>query len=63
VRLSIEIVVLSIGWLLGGTIGVGTVLFALLIGPSVGYGLRLVGWLAGAREELPPGDTHPELEA
>jgi len=63
VRLSIEIVVLSIGWLLGGTVGVGTVLFALLIGPSVGYGLRLVGWLAGAREELPPGDTHPELEA
>jgi uncharacterized membrane protein YczE len=63
VRLSIEIVVLSIGWLLGGTVGVGTVLFALLIGPSVGYGLRFVGWLAGAREELPPGDTHPELEA
>ncbi|MEY4170083.1 MAG: hypothetical protein RLZ94_1156 [Actinomycetota bacterium] len=63
VRLSIEIVVLSIGWLLGGTVGVGTVLFALLIGPSVGYGLRLVGWLAGAHEELPPGDTHPELEA
>ena len=63
VRLSIEVVVLSIGWLLGGTIGVGTVLFALLIGPSVGYGLRLVGWLARAREELPPGDAHPELEA
>jgi uncharacterized membrane protein YczE len=63
VRLSIEIVVLSIGWLLGGTVGIGTVLFALLIGPSVGYGLRLVGWLAGAREELPPGDAHPELEA
>ena len=63
VRLSIEVVVLAIGWLLGGTVGIGTVLFALLIGPSVGYGLRLVGWLAGAREELPPGDAHPELEA
>ena len=63
VRLSIEVVVLAIGWLLGGTVGIGTVLFALLIGPSVGYGLRLVGWLAGSREELPPGDVHPELEA
>lgn len=63
VRLSIEVVVLAVGWLLGGTVGIGTVLFALLIGPSVGYGLRLVGLLAGAREELPPGDAHPELEA
>lgn len=63
VRLSIEVVVLAVGWLLGGTVGVGTVLFAVLIGPSVGYGLRLVGWIAGAREELPPEDVHPELEA
>lgn len=63
VRLSIEVVVLAIGWVLGGTVGIGTVLFALLIGPSVGYGLRLVGWLAGSRQELPPGDVHPELEA
>ncbi len=43
VRLGIEAVVLVIGWLLGGTVGIGTVLFAVLIGPSVGYGLRLVG--------------------
>jgi uncharacterized protein len=63
VRLSIEVVVLAIGWLLGGTVGLGTVLFALLIGPAVGYGLRLVGWLAGARADLPPDDVHPELEA
>ncbi len=63
VRLTIEIVVLGAGWVLGGTVGVGTVLFALLIGPSVGYGLRLVGWLAGARQDLPPGEVHPELEA
>ena len=63
VRLSIEIVVLAVGWLLGGTVGVGTVLFAILIGPSVGYGLRLVGRLARSRTESPPGDVHPELEA
>jgi uncharacterized membrane protein YczE len=63
VRLTIEIVVLAAGWLLGGTVGLGTVLFALLIGPAVGYGLRLVGRLAGAREQVPSEDVHPELEA
>jgi len=35
VRTSIEVTVLAIGWLLGGNVGVGTVLFALLIGPMV----------------------------
>lgn len=63
VRLGIEVIVLAIGWLLGGTVGVGTVLFALLIGPSVGYGLRLVGALAGAQSEVRDDDVHPELEA
>lgn len=33
VRTGIEVVVLAVGWLLGGTVGIGTVLFALLIGP------------------------------
>jgi uncharacterized membrane protein YczE len=33
VRTSIELAVLAIGWLLGGTVGVGTVLYALAIGP------------------------------
>ncbi|HYH31788.1 MAG TPA: hypothetical protein VD903_15530 [Pseudonocardia sp.] len=33
VRTCIEIMVLSTGWLLGGTVGVGTVLYALAIGP------------------------------
>ncbi|MDQ0030935.1 membrane protein YczE [Arthrobacter bambusae] len=38
VRLSrtlIEVVVLGIGWLLGGSVGVGTVVYALAIGPLV----------------------------
>ena len=63
VRLGIEVSVLAVGWLLGGTVGIGTLLFALLIGPSVGYGLRLVGWLAGAKTDAPRDDVHPELEA
>jgi uncharacterized membrane protein YczE len=34
-RTSLEVTVLGIGWLLGGTVGVGTVVFALGIGPLV----------------------------
>jgi len=33
VRSGIEVTVLGIGWALGGNVGVGTVLFAVLIGP------------------------------
>lgn len=33
VRTGIEVTVLAIGWLLGGTVGIGTVLYALAIGP------------------------------
>lgn len=33
VRTVVEVTVLSIGWALGGSFGVGTVVFALLIGP------------------------------
>ncbi|HEU0309951.1 MAG TPA: hypothetical protein VFR36_01845 [Sphingomicrobium sp.] len=35
IRTGIEVAVLGIGWLLGGTVGVGTVLYALAIGPIV----------------------------
>lgn len=37
-----EIVVVSIGWYLGGTVGMGTLLFAFGIGPSVALGFYLV---------------------
>lgn len=42
VRLGIEVVALSIGALLGGSLGVGTALFALLIGQSVAISLGVV---------------------
>jgi uncharacterized membrane protein YczE len=35
VRTSLEVLVLSLGWLLGGVVGVGTVIYALSIGPLV----------------------------
>jgi len=42
VRATIEITVVSIGWYLGGTVGIGTLLFAFGIGPCVALGLYLV---------------------
>jgi uncharacterized membrane protein YczE len=52
VRLGIEITVLVIGWMLGGTLGVGTVVFAFGIGPMVHVAL--------ARMSLPPVVDEPE---
>ena len=43
VRASLEITVVIIGWYLGGTVGVGTLIFAFGIGPCVALGLFLVG--------------------
>ena len=42
VRGFLEIAVMSIGWYLGGTVGVGTLLFAFGIGPCVALGLFLI---------------------
>ena len=42
VRTGVEVTVLAIGWFLGGTVGFGTVAFALLIGPMVGVTLPLL---------------------
>ena len=41
VRVGIEIIVLSIGILLGGTFGLGTLMFALGIGPAVAISLGI----------------------
>lgn len=48
VRTSIEATVLAVGWLLGGTVGVGTLVYAFGIGPLVQLVLRLTPdrWLA-----------------
>jgi uncharacterized membrane protein YczE len=61
VRTSIEATVLTVGWLLGGTVGVGTVLYAFGIGPLVQFFVRITpksvlahsGWApAAAASEL-----------
>jgi uncharacterized membrane protein YczE len=41
-RALVELSVLTVGWLLGGTVGIGTVLFAVLIGPLVHVALPLL---------------------
>lgn len=39
-RGSIEVTVVLIGWLLGGPAGLGTVIFAFLVGPAVQWGFK-----------------------
>jgi uncharacterized membrane protein YczE len=56
VRTGIELTVLALGWLLGGTVGVGTVVYALAIGPLVHLTLPLLRLSAGgsrARSDRP----------
>ncbi|MDA0699714.1 MAG: hypothetical protein O3A02_00690 [bacterium] len=40
-RTLVEVVVVASGWLLGGTVGAGTLVFALAIGPLMQSGLRV----------------------
>ena len=41
VRFSIEFTVVFLGWVLGGTFGIGTIIFAIFIGPSVSISLKI----------------------
>jgi uncharacterized membrane protein YczE len=43
VRTGIELTAVTVGALLGGTVGVGSLLFALLIGHAVSFGVRRIG--------------------
>ncbi|WP_169582368.1 MULTISPECIES: hypothetical protein [Microbacterium] len=52
-RALVELTVLTIGWLLGGTVGIGTVLFAFLIGPLVHLALPLLD----TRRTITPGTS------
>lgn len=64
-RTGIEVVVLGAGWLLGGSVGVGTVLYALAIGPLVQLLLpRFTVPETRAAAEAPlEGEAQPEAEA
>ncbi|MDF7758682.1 hypothetical protein PU683_03910 [Kosakonia cowanii] len=56
IRTVIELSVLLIGWLLGGTLGVGTVLYALTIGPLIQICLP---WFRAAPRPLPAAEIKP----
>jgi len=64
VRLIIEVSVLVAGWALGGIVGIGTALFALLVGQAVALGLAVVHRMSpGAPEEVLSEDQFPQGEA
>ncbi|NND03423.1 MAG: hypothetical protein HKN91_11605 [Acidimicrobiia bacterium] len=52
VRTAIELSVLAAGWLLGGTVGIGTVLFALGVGPIVHWTLPFLTVEKSTSEKL-----------
>lgn len=57
VRTLIELVVLVFGWLMGGPIGLGTLLFALGIGPAAQWGMRVCGVLDQSPRSHAAADT------
>lgn len=63
-RALVELTVLAVGWLLGGTVGIGTVLFAALIGPLVHVALPLLDTRrdAPARDRSHGGQTAATAE-
>ena len=62
VRTVIEVTVLAAGWLLGGTAGVGTLAFALLIGPMVNITLPLLRVPEAVRATPRPGLAPAQAE-
>jgi len=57
VRTGLELSVLAVGWLLGGTVGVGTVVYALAIGPLVQFFLPLVTVRLGDPDDGAAGEA------
>ncbi|MBP6178274.1 MAG: hypothetical protein KA473_00695 [Anaerolineales bacterium] len=55
-RAIIEVTVVIIGWLLGGPAGIGTAVFAVLVGPSVQLGFKIF-------KVQPHKPIEPEVEA
>jgi uncharacterized membrane protein YczE len=62
VRTIVELSVLGAGWALGGTLGVGTVIYALLIGPSMQWGLARWGVVTSTSRPAVPPPAGPPVE-
>lgn len=63
VRTAIEGTVLVLGWLLGGTAGVGTVAFALLIGPLINLALPIFRIPVPRNTPAPPSSDRPLIDS
>ncbi|GAA2991298.1 membrane protein [Microbacterium terrae] len=61
-RAAVELSVLFAGWMLGGTVGIGTVLFAVLIGPLVHVTLPLLDTRRGSGAETPPAPSGTSIQ-
>jgi uncharacterized membrane protein YczE len=48
VRITVEVVVMGLGWLLGGRLGFGTLAFALTVGHALAFSLARLALFAGA---------------
>lgn len=57
VRTAIELIVLGTGWVMGGTVGVGTVLYAVSIGPIVHVTLPALTRAPRSKEAAPCGSA------
>jgi uncharacterized membrane protein YczE len=62
VRGSIEVVALLVGWALGGTVGIGTVVFAFGIGPLVQFFLTRLQMVGIVREGSGAGEPEEPAE-
>lgn len=56
-RIGIEVTALSLGWLLGGTVGIGTVVFAFGVGPLIGLMLPRLSLEPLPDAGRPPSDA------
>lgn len=54
VRTGIEVIVLIIGWIMGGNVGIGTLVFALFIGPLIH---PTMGWFDVTRKRCRGSET------
>lgn len=59
VRTGIEVIVLAIGWALGGTVGIGTVAYALSIGPLAH--ITIPAFTIGPAESAVPPEGHASV--
>ncbi|HXH98252.1 MAG TPA: hypothetical protein VNH40_13680 [Gaiellaceae bacterium] len=62
VRTAIELTVLLTGWLLGGTVGVGTLLYAVSIGPLAHLFIPLFSRSSAGRRPLHEAEAAPTLD-